>query len=422
MNEKRSREAKARQEKNMRRIRYSPPGLKLFRKEYFRFFKRKNLDLERDFGYTAGRERLREKMKLKDEQITEIYASPIFFVTILSPETTSILIRDKDDYCKICDYLFFAIVSTKSFNIAALFKQALMSLLKNYGYESWMLGIRHVLPSLLNLGMEVSVLLEASHMFYFLESRLKAMDPNYQGNQYPVKDKYFPEFFRKRYDNPDKIKQAVNGNSGANNAPPEGDDSDSELMENDDPSSLAHTKIAYVDAVEEKDEDADDDQVAPYLDETPEEYKCDSIQILAIQRLVSMTSDLITTFPKQSSLVPQKDSTDWIESLILFYYFASVAADWHLIMDSEIRNDIKTAFRCMIDAFSIRHWKGLPPGAPDENGSLDDVNTVANDITEAIAAVAMFDGFENYRVSEEIKGLFYCEIHIFSDSSGLGSE
>ena len=193
-------------------------------------------------------------------------------------------------------------------------------------------------------------------------------------------------------------------------------------MENDDPSSLAHTKIAYVDAVEEKDEDADDDQVAPYLDETPEEYKCDSIQILAIQRLVSMTSDLITTFPKQSSLVPQKDSTDWIESLILFYYFASVAADWHLIMDSEIRNDIKTAFRCMIDAFSIRHWKGLPPGAPDENGSLDDVNTVANDITEAIAAVAMFDGFENYRVSEEIKGLFYCEIHIFSDSSGLGSE
>ena len=76
--------------------------------EPFRYFSYKNLDLVKDFGYVI---KYKDRGYTSESELTDVFSDPVKFIMHLSPETTSNLIHDKDDFEKICDFLFFSLAS-----------------------------------------------------------------------------------------------------------------------------------------------------------------------------------------------------------------------------------------------------------------------------------------------------------------------
>ena len=122
-----------------RRCRYSPPGLKIFKKEYLEYFQRKKVNIE-DFNYSR-KDDLTKVFNLNEAEVLEILHTPWKFTVYLSPETTTPLIQNEEDFGSLCDFLYFIHVSTKSNKTAAITKKALFGLLNNYAYN-WKFGLR----------------------------------------------------------------------------------------------------------------------------------------------------------------------------------------------------------------------------------------------------------------------------------------
>ena len=136
------------------RIRYTPPGLKIFQETTLRFFKRRNLNLEKDFDYKL-RPYFRRICGFNDEHIDQMFNVPWKFILHLSPGITSPMVQDSVDFVKICDFLFFSHVSTQNLNTAEMTKKALFCMLRGpFEFREWKLSLKHILPALLNLGLQ----------------------------------------------------------------------------------------------------------------------------------------------------------------------------------------------------------------------------------------------------------------------------
>ena len=181
---KRQKEQDAWEKSRRKRIKFKPPGLNIFlsddiNQEPFRFFTYKNLCLVKDFGYTIKH---KERGYASECELKEIFCDPVKFIMHLSPETTSNLIHDKDDFEKICDYLVFCLASfyedgeeryeITTFDHFDMFKKALFDLLRNYGFSSFKLRLKHIFPCLLNLGFNKKVLLNEDHYLKALDDRI----------------------------------------------------------------------------------------------------------------------------------------------------------------------------------------------------------------------------------------------------------
>ena len=147
----------------------------------------------KDFEYDK-RATLKEKVGLSDEKISKIFTTPWEFIMFLCPSMTSPMIKDEKDFERIADFLFFQHASTRSYETAAITKKALFSLLKNYSY-TWKLKLKHLVPTLLNLGMEASTILEQENYDDFLINS----KPREAGHKFAVYD-HMPIWFRKKYD------------------------------------------------------------------------------------------------------------------------------------------------------------------------------------------------------------------------------
>ena len=164
--------------------------MKIFQNETLRFFKRQNLSLEKDFGY-SNRAYLKGHLKFSDAEIDGMLKTPWKFILHLSPGVFGPLIQAPSDITKACDFLFFSHVSTKSLNTAEITKKALFSGLKVAFKVHWRLGLRHIVPALLNLGMlELTVLNKA--VWTFMDYRI---DKN--GLKFDIQD-HLPQFFKVR--------------------------------------------------------------------------------------------------------------------------------------------------------------------------------------------------------------------------------
>lgn len=359
-------EMKRVQLRKRKRIRCTPPGLKIFQPSYFKYFSRKNLDLEREFGY-SGRSWILAKFDMSDHALNEIFKTPWKFMVHLSPETTSPLIRNEDDFVKICDFLFFTHVSTRSELTAATSKKSLFSLLKNYAFTGWKLGLRHIVPTMLNLGMEESAIMSQANYDTILGHRQDRNKISFSI------DKVLPKFFVNRFEG---LKDGIDSGNP---------DPDSETECPDDLiNAMKNMKLSYIDSGDE--ENAEDYAAVP------EDYKWDPFKYDLIRRCIKTICDLICTFPLQCTAVPEKKSDNWLESLVTFYILATVASDWHLITDSHIFGNIMDAFRVMLDGYSKEMWRGHAKASHQEV-----TNSISNDVTEALVSVGDFKGAENLR-------------------------
>ena len=192
---KRKKEQEATEKTRRRRIKFRPPGNNIFltddcRQEPFRFFSYKNLSLVKDFGYNVKH---KERGYGCESQLMDIFSDPVKFIMHLSPETTSNLIHDKDDFEKICDYLFFSLASfyedsDDKYEIATfehfdMFKKALFDLLRNYGFSSFRLRPKYILECLLNLGFNEKILLNKEQYINALSDRISNVKEWYKKNK-----------------------------------------------------------------------------------------------------------------------------------------------------------------------------------------------------------------------------------------------
>ena len=291
--------------KKKKRIRYSAPGLKIFRQEYLIHFKRKYLNIKNDFGY-ARKLKLMKDFNLTESDIDQILHTPWKFINHVSPETVSPLITEKKDFASICDFLFFIHVSTTSKDTASISKKALFSLIKNYDYP-WKFGLRHILPALLNLGMEESIFMDPNHYHEILSNCLEPKGLKLDFN------KHFEKF-------------ELSGRISMH------DDSDSEA------------------------EDEKNDETEKW---NPNKYEL-------IRRTMKTISDLICSYPQRCVFlrmrymqtktnepvnVKEDKNFDYAQCLVVFYIMATVGSDQHLIRDSSVRGSINSAFRTMLDRY-----------------------------------------------------------------------
>ena len=210
---KRQKEQEAMEKAKRKRIKYKPPGLNIFNstQEPFRFFSYKNLCLVNDFGYAP---KYKERGYSSDSELRDVLSNPVKFIMHLSPETTSNLIHNKEDFEKICSYFFFSLASfyedgEDSHDISMydhfdMFKKALFDLLRNYGFTSFRLGLKHIFTCLLNLGFDEAVLLNEEHYKKALEDRINTVTEWYktQKKHYNWALPKFDEFFVTRRQQP----------------------------------------------------------------------------------------------------------------------------------------------------------------------------------------------------------------------------
>ena len=65
------------------------------------------------------------------------------------------MIQDSVDFVKVSDFLFFSHVSTQNLDTAEMTKKALFCMLRGpYEFREWKLSLTHILPALLNLGLQ----------------------------------------------------------------------------------------------------------------------------------------------------------------------------------------------------------------------------------------------------------------------------
>ena len=287
---KRKKELEALEKSRRKRIKFQPPGLKIFLtdnpdQEPFRYFTYRNLCLVKDFGYIIKH---KERGYKSDEEIKDILSHPVKFIMHLSPETTSNLIHDKEDFEKICDYLVFCLASfyddgKEEYDICSyehyeMYKKALFDLLRNYGFSSFKLRLKHLFPCLLNLGFNQKVLLNEEHYLKALDDRIDNVKTWYRENkkkQYKWSFPKFHDFFVERQKNPpgapstDVLQESYKINH---------------LEENNSAQSSQHEKISI-------DIDNCQDNRIP--------SRCELLrlqQIETVENFVELISDLIITF------------------------------------------------------------------------------------------------------------------------------
>ena len=145
-------------------------------------------------------------------------------------------------------------------------------------------------------------------------------------------------------------------------------------------------KLSYVGS---DDEDDEQDGDANYV---PEDYHWEPIKYIIMRRTIETICDLICSFPNATTFVPDKSdckNENWIESLVGFYIFGTIASDWHLIVDSEIWTNISNAFRVMLDGFQKDLWQTVV-----EN-NIKTTDSVSMDIVEALNFIGRFEDASN---------------------------
>jgi hypothetical protein len=128
-------------------------------------------------------------------------------------------------------------VSTRSGMTASVCKKALFSLLRNYGYDGWNLGLRHIMPTLLNLGMEETAILDQTHYDNILTYRLQTNNIKFNIRQ------FLPTFFNERF-NDEKTRVETEAEDSD-------DDYTTKELLNGIGISVGHIKISYMDSEEE---------------------------------------------------------------------------------------------------------------------------------------------------------------------------
>ena len=78
---------------------------RIFNSEYLTYFKRKDLNIEKHFGYQR-KEKIIEKFNLPEQKIDEIFNIPWKFVNYLSPETTTPLINSNQVKSFLVDFFY----------------------------------------------------------------------------------------------------------------------------------------------------------------------------------------------------------------------------------------------------------------------------------------------------------------------------
>ena len=136
---------------------------------------------------------------LSESDIDEILHTPWKFINHVSPETMSPLITEKNDFASICDFLFSIHVSTTSKDTASISKKALFALIKNYDY-TWKFGLRHILPALLNLGIEESTIMDPNR---YQEILSNCLEP--KGLKFDIKKYFDIEKYLEKFDVSDRI-------------------------------------------------------------------------------------------------------------------------------------------------------------------------------------------------------------------------
>jgi hypothetical protein len=129
----------------------------------------------------------------------------------------------------------------------------------------------------------------------------------------------------------------------------------------------------------------------------PVDYKWDAIKYTIVRRTIETICDLICTFPKSTTFVPGDKSDNWLESLVGFYIFGTIATDWHLIVDSEVCKNISNALRVMLDGYTKDLWKTTPFNDAESGNKGHKANTdsVSCDIMEAFMIIGRTDDAAN---------------------------
>ena len=229
-----------------------------------------------------------------------------------------------------------------------------------YEFREWKLSLTHILPALLNLGLqENSVLTNDIWNNQVMSYRLGKLKKKFD------KDDFLPQFFKNRFNYPKR--------QGDYHVDPSSDTDHEEY----------NIKLSYLDS------DSADENDNPR--KTPEDYKWKKSKKDITVRVIQMICDIITTFPQYCEVVPSKDP-DWTQALATFYILSTVASDWHIIVDHKIKRYISEAFRVILDHFPKEVWKS---GQLNEDGNKDFSDSVCCDITEALSAVCHYEGAEN---------------------------
>ena len=127
------------------KIGFTPPGLKVFRREFLKGFTADSLSIEEDFMYKK-RDRLKD-LEIPDDVTESIFKDPLTFLSYLCPEACSALISDESDFIKVCDYVFYFGATATDPLTGMVFRKALFDLAKNYEYK-WKLRLKHVITVL----------------------------------------------------------------------------------------------------------------------------------------------------------------------------------------------------------------------------------------------------------------------------------
>jgi len=124
------------------------------------------------------------------------------------------------------------------------------------------------------------------------------------------------------------------------------------------------------------------------------DYKWDAIKYNIVRRTIETICDLICTFPKSTTFVPGEKSDNWLESLVGFYIFGTIASDWHLIVDSEVWINISNALRVMLDGYTKDLWQTTYNDAQSK-GHKAYTDSVSCDIMEAFMIIGRTDDAAN---------------------------
>jgi len=203
-------------------VSHTPPGIKAFVNKPFRYFTFKDLDLVRDFEYEL---RSQERGFMSEDKLAEMLRDPVRFVLLLSPETTSCLIKDAQDFGAICNYLLYSLMGfcrplvgeekreveggqpppppsrrgrLLRKNHYKLYKRALFDLLLNYGFDTWKIDLSHILVAFLNFGVSENLI--CNRRFY-QEALKLARERRKEGKPFSLAahKAQFPVFFTKVY-------------------------------------------------------------------------------------------------------------------------------------------------------------------------------------------------------------------------------
>ena len=127
------------------------------------------------------------------------------------------------------------------------------------------------------------------------------------------------------------------------------------------------------------------------------DYKWEAIKYTIVRRTIETICDLICTFPKSTTFVPNDKSDNWLESLVGFYIFGTIASDWHLIVDSEVWINISNALRVMLDGYTKDLWQTTFHNDAQSKAKSQKANTdsVSCDIMEAFMIIGRTDDAAN---------------------------